>query len=349
MLRKKVILIQAFALICFIYSCHSENKEKKSPGSSKPVSFIEGFVVKTDVIDQTISVSGTLKPFEETVLMPDISGRIVKINFSEGAFVKQGTLLFRLFDEDLQAQLQKSIAQLKIAEQTMNRQSELVKVEGISQSDYDQTVLQVNSIKGDIGVLHAQIRKAEIIAPFDGVIGLRNVSLGTIVNPATPLATIRQVSQLKLDFNVPGKYSVIIKPGMKFNFSVQGADKKFEAIVIASERGIDPNTGNLKARAIVDANNPILVPGAFTNIDLKVRENKNALMIPTQAIIPQELNKKVIISQNGKAVFVTVKTGVRLSTKIEVLSGIEVGDTVVTTGILFIKPGAELKFKKVIN
>jgi membrane fusion protein (multidrug efflux system) len=223
----------------------------------------------------------------------------------------------------------------------------LIKVNGISQLDYDQAVLQVHSIKADIEVIKAQIRKTEVLAPFDGMIGLRNVSIGAEVTPGTALATIRQVNKLKLDFSVPEKYSGEVKPGMKIKFSLQGDDNKYDAIVIATEEGIDANTRNLKARALVSANISSLVPGSFANVELKLKENKYAMMVPTQAIIPQERSKQLIVANFGKALFITVETGVRQDSVIEVLNGIKSGDTIVTTGIPFIRPKMNLKFSKV--
>lgn len=338
-------LVIAIALVV-IASCH--NKENKSNGKAPgAISYLEGYIVKAKVLDQTILISGSLKPFEETVLMPEVAGRVIKINLPEGSFVKEGTLLVKLFDEDLQAQLHKTKNQLEISEQTQKRQSELLKVNGISQTDYDQSLLQVNSIKADIEVLRVQIRKTEVLAPFDGVIGLRNISLGAEVNVSTALATIRAVKKLKIDFNVPEKYSTEVKAGTKIQFTVQGKDKKFDAVVIATEEGIDLSTRNLKARAVVADNTSSLVPGSFANVVLRLNEDKSALLIPTQAVIPRESSKQVIVCKSGKAKFMTVKTGVRQAAAIEVLSGIEPGDTVVTTGILFIKPGSELRFSKI--
>lgn len=329
-------------------SCHpgakGKNQDTKRPNS---ISFVEGFIVKPTVLDQTVMVSGTLKSFEETVLMPDVAGRVVVINLPEGKFVKKGTLLIRLFDDDLKAGLKKLQTQLQLAEQTQKRQSELLKVSGISQLEYDQTELQVHSILDDIEVLKAQISKTEIVAPFDGVIGLRNVSVGAQVTPSIALATIRMVSELKLDFSVPEKYGKEIKEGKKVKFTVQGDETKYEAEVMASEEGIDASTRNLKVRAIVKTNQATLKPGAFANVELALSENKNALMIPTQAVIPSERDKQVIIVKNRKAKFVTVKTGVRQASTLEVLEGLKPGDTVVTTGLLFIKPRVEVKFSKV--
>jgi membrane fusion protein, multidrug efflux system len=271
----------------------------------------------------------------------------VMLNLPEGKFVRQGTLLVKLFDADLQAQLKKAQTQLQMAQQTQARQNELIKISGISQSDYDLSVLQVSSIGADIEVLKVQIRKTEVRAPFDGVIGLRNISLGAEVTPSTALANIRAVQQLKLDFSVPEKYSREIKPGMKVTFAIQGDQTPYEATVSATEQGIEATTRSLKARAIVTGKVGSLKPGSFANVTLQLGEIKNALMIPTQAVIPQERNKKVIVAKAGKAKFVTIETGVRQASTIEVTNGLSPGDTVITTGLLFLKPGADLKFSKV--
>ncbi|MGA2507115.1 MAG: efflux RND transporter periplasmic adaptor subunit [Chitinispirillaceae bacterium] len=335
-------------IVCVFWSCHSGAPQKPAgarPGSAMPL--VEGFVVKPSVVIEKIAVSGTLKPFEETVLMPEVTGRVVMLNLSEGNFVKQGTLLVKLFDDDLQAGLKKATAQLQLAEQTEKRQSELIKISGISQNDYDQSVLQVNSINADIEVIKVQIRKTEVRAPFDGVIGLRSISLGAEVTPQTPLATIRILNQLKLDFSVPEKYGSQIKPGMKLMFTVEGDTTQHEANVLATEGGIESATRTLKARAVVTNRDASLKPGAFANVALELGQHNNALMVPTQAVIPQERDKQLIVAKNGKAKFVTVKTGVRQASTIEVLEGIAPGDTIVTTGLLFLKPGADLKFSRV--
>ncbi len=336
-------------LIFSLYSCETSSADKKSTKQSSKSLAVEGFVVQPTVLDLTISVSGTLKSFEETVLMPEVSGRVVEIHLQEGKPVRKGSLLVKIFDGDLQAQLKKLQAQLQLTEQTRKRQNDLLKINGISQVDYDQTVLQINSINADIDITKAQIRKTEILAPYDGIIGLRNISPGAQVSPATAVATIRAVRQLKIDFSIPEKYSKEISKGKKLKFTVQGDDTKYDASVMATEEGIDAVSRNLKVRALVLSKSSSLVPGKFANVELNLGENKNALMIPTQSIIPQERDKKVIVSKNGKAKFAVVKTGVRKESAVEVLSGIEAGDTVLTTGILFIKAGDKIKFSKVLK
>ena len=335
------------AVIC---SCQSGKSDKEKSGNkSKEIPPVEWTIVKTSVLQETINVSGTIKPYEEAVLQPEVSGRVVKLNLPEGKYVSQGTLLVKLFDDDLQAQLHKANTQLKIIEQQKDRQSELLKVSGISQTDYDQTTLQLASIKNDIELYNVMIRKTEVRAPFDGTIGLRNISIGAIVTPATALATIRADRKLKLDFSVPSKYSSEINVGTKLKFTIQGKDEQYDATVMASEKGIESATNNLKVRAVVASKTGSLISGEFASIELKLKEDNNALMIPSQAIIPQEMNKQVIIMKNGKAEFITVKTGIRKESTVEVLEGIAPGDTLITTGILFIKQGSALKLLKEKN
>lgn len=321
--------------------------ERNLGARGRSLAKVDAFVVKPSVLIDEISVSGSLLAYEEVELKNEVAGRVVFIDLPEGKFVEKGTLLVKLFDDDLQAGLKKLQIQLAIQEKIHERQSELLKVNGISQNDYDQTGLQLNSLRADIEVQKVLIRKTEVMAPFDGVIGLRNISVGAEVTPATLLATIRSEDKLKLDFSVPEKYSSEIRPGMKISFTMSNDDKIYEATVMATERGIDVNTRNLKVRAVVDNKSEHLLPGAFTDVNLKLNEKKNALMIPTQAIIPSEQSKSVILSRSGKAHFVEVKTGVRRSSAIEVTSGLQLGDTIITNGILFLKEGSKLSFSTV--
>ena len=324
MTTTRYCLTHLVMLIFLLNSCSSgKTKGEAGEKKSKAISFIEGIVIKSTLLDRSISVSGSLKPFEETVLMTEVAGRVIGINLPEGKFVKSGTLLIKLFDDDLKAQLHKAETQLEIAQRTEQRESELLKINGVSQSEYDQSLLQVNSIKNDIEVIKVQIRKTEVKAPYDGVIGLRNISLGAQVTPGTAIATIRDILKLKLDFSVPEKYSQEVVPGKKIKFSVQGDDNTYDAEVMATEEGISATSRNLNARAVVTMSGKHLVPGSFAKVDLILGNSSTALMVPTQAVIPQERNKKVIVCRNGKAEFVIIKTGIRKAEAVEVLEGLK--------------------------
>lgn len=346
------VLLAVIIFVGFILLKPKEQNNKTSKGRNaasreRIQAKVDAYVVKPSLLIDEISVSGSLLAYEEVELKNEVAGRVVFIDLPEGKFVKKGTLLVKLFDDDLQAGLKKLQIQLAIQEKIHERQSELLKVNGISQNDYDQTGLLLNSLRADIEVQKVLIRKTEVLAPFDGVIGLRNISVGAEVTPATALTTIRSEDKLKLDFSVPEKYSSEIVPGMKISFTMSNDEKTYEATVMATERGIDVSTRNLKVRAVVDNKSDHLIPGAFTDVNLKLNEKKNALLIPTQAIIPSEQTKSVIVARAGKAHFVEVKTGVRRSSGIEITSGLEPGDTIITNGLLFLKEGSKLSYSTV--
>ena len=342
-----VIFILLAGLFLKVGFSKSNSNDKGKSMKDKQPKKVEAFIVSPSLLINEIMVSGSLQAFETVDLKNEVAGRVVTINLPEGKFVKKGTLLVKLFDDDLQSQLKKMKSQLAIQQQIYNRQSELMKVNGITQNDYDQSGLTLNSLKADIEVQKTLIRKTEVLAPFDGVIGLRNISIGAIVTPSTLLATIRTANKLKLDFFVPEKYSSEIKTGMKVKFSMSNNEKLFDATVLATEEGIDDATRNLKVRAVVNSQSNELLSGGFSNVQLRLGENKNAIMIPTQSIIPQEENKIVIVSRNGKAKFMVVKTGMRKADNIEITQGVQPGDTIVTSGLLFVKEGSKLSFSTI--
>lgn len=350
-MKKKInTLIAAILLlltIFFLYIGFIKSTDKKQDSKEKVQKKVDAFVVKPSLLISEITVTGSLLAYDEVELKNEVAGRVVLINLPEGKFVKKGTLLVKLYDDDLQATMKKLQSQLAIQEQIYKRQTELIKVSGISQNDYEQTLLQVNNIKADIAEEKALLRKMEVRAPFDGIIGLRNISIGAVINTSTLLATIRTSNKLKLDFFVPEKYGAEISAGMKVKFTMYNEGKLYDATVIATERGIDNTTRNLKVRALINASSKELIPGAFANVQLKLGDNPNALMIPTQAVIPQEGDKSVILARKGKAHFVTIKTGIRKASKVEVTEGLEPGDTVITSGILFLKEKSKLSYSTI--
>jgi membrane fusion protein, multidrug efflux system len=340
-----------FSLI-LMAACSSKKEDKTSGRDSgvnaknAPVK-VEAYVVDKKTITNAIDVPGNIVAYESTELHPEVSGRITQLNIKEGSYVGKGTLLVKLFDGDLQAQLRKLQVQLKINEKTTQRQGELLKINGISEQEYDLSGLEVSNIKADIELLRTNIARTEVRAPFNGKIGLRNISLGAYVTPATILTTIRQVSNLKLEFTVPEKYASEVKAGMNIIFELDGSSKKFTAKVLASESGVAENNRSLKVRAIVNNKDALLVPGLFAKVSFNLGENTIAILIPTQAIIPGARTKEVIVLKNGQAAFTKVETGIRDSSYIQITMGLSPGDTVITTGLLAIKPGAKLQITSV--
>ncbi len=351
-MNKKLIWILLSGLILILVSVFllkSKPEEGRRGGKrDKPQMAVEATVLHPQSLESELSITGSLLANDEVELKNDVSGRIVYLNLPEGKAVRKGTVMARLFNDDLQAGLKQLQAQLALQEQLSKRQAELQKINGISQNEYEKTVLTVNTLKAQIEQQRALIRKTEVLAPFDGVVGLRNVSVGAVVNSSTTLATLRS-NRLKLDFYVPEKYIGVIKAGMNVSFTLYSGKKTYTANVMATERGIDNDTRSLKVRALISESGSELNPGGFANVTLRIGENQKAILIPSQALIPLERNQQVIVSRNGKAVFVDVVTGIRKESKVEIVSGLSDGDTLVTTGLMFIKPLDKLKFSRVIN
>jgi membrane fusion protein (multidrug efflux system) len=337
-------------VVVLLSSCGKTEQSPASGGapakSALSVNAVEGFVVKPTALTEKVTASGNLVPAEETELHPEASGRVVSLNLPEGKAVRKGDLLLKIFDEDLKTQLRKLETQLKQAEITEQRLGELLKVKGVSQQEYDLSVLQTQTFRADIELLRVNLAKTELRAPYDGVLGLRRISPGAYVTPATPITTLRSASALKLDFSVPEKYSQQLRIGQSLEFTVEGNSSPYRATVQATEQRINEGTRDLQVRATVNDSRGLL-PGAFAEVSLALGNKPQALMIPNQAIIPQARDKKVILSKGGKAKFVTVKTGVRQAGLIEITEGVQPGDTVCTTGMLFLRPDALINFSKI--
>lgn len=282
-------------------------------------------------------------PLETTNIQSEISGRVTAINFKEGTTVAAGTLLVKLFDADLQAQLKKLVVQLQIAEATEKRQKELLAINGTSQQDYDNASLNVSNIKADIELLKVQISRTEIRAPFAGKLGFRNISLGAYLTPANVITNISQINSLKAEFAVPEKYASEMVPGKMVTLKLADGGKVYNANIIASENVIAAETRNLMLRALINNPDRNLSPGAFVQVSVNTGGSGNTLMVPSQSVIPSTRFKKLIILRDGMAVMQNVNTGYRDSARIEITSGLMEGDTVVTTGLLTIKEGAPVK------
>jgi membrane fusion protein (multidrug efflux system) len=350
-IMSKQIVSVFFALVLIACSNSSSKETASTPGpgnrpASPPIQ-AEAYVVKARVMSEDLEVPGTLLPYEETEIRPEVSGRLVYLNIREGASVAKGTLLAKLFDGDLQAQLQKLKVQLQISDKTVERYKELLKIQGISQQEYDLAELQVNNLKADMDLVRVNITRTQIHAPYSGTLGLRNVSMGAYVSPTTLLTTLRKVDQLKVVFTVPEKYSSLMKKGNQVKLNLEGAKQKFTANIIATENNIEANTRTLKVLAVVNANGTPLVPGAFAKVNLQMDKNNQALVVPTQSIIPQARNKKVLVFSNGAVSSVIVETGIRDSSYVQIENGLNLGDTVLTTGLLSIRPESKVKLTKV--
>jgi membrane fusion protein (multidrug efflux system) len=294
-----------------------------------------------------VFATGKMGAINEIEILPEVSGKIINIYFKEGETVQKGDVLIKLNDADLQAQLLKTRSQLKLSEQKLQRLKPLLKINGVSQEEYDMQESELSGLKADEAYILAQLAKTSIAAPFSGVIGLKNISEGSFVGPTVAIASLIQLKPIFVEFSIPEKYSDLFKKGIVVNFTNDNAlsAKTFSASIYAIEPKVDEVTKTIKARALYNGDKSFY-PGSYVKVFVNLGETQNALMVPTQCIVPTLKGQKVFVSRNGTAVDIPVKIGVRTDKMIQITEGLTAGDTVISTGLLSVKKDSKLKLLK---
>lgn len=339
----------AFSIsLCFVFIVGSNSctKKIKNTNSKKsgPVP-VEVKVIKPSLILNSVSSTGTILANEKAEIRPEISGRIIKILFEEGTVVRKNKLLVKINDSDLQAQLKRNEAQGILLASDESQKVKLLQIKAISQDEYDaaKSALQVN--QADKQLLQAQIDKTEIYAPFDGLVGLRTISVGNYIASNTLIATIQQLDPVKIEFDVPEKYSSLIQPGMDISFGTDATDSTFMAKVYAVESAISSETRTLKVRARCPNHSNLLKPGSFARVDMILEKFPEGLKVPSEAVLSSIDGNSVFVCKNGKARLVAVKTGIRNDSEIQLTAGIEPNDSLIVTGLLQLNNGASVMIK----
>ncbi len=331
-------------LLAAILSCNSKANDKAIEKEKPPVA-VDVIVAANTDFTSDIEVNGTVLSDEMVDLHPEVGGRLTFLNIPDGARVAKGTVLAKVNDADLQAQLQQQKVQLDLAEKTEQRLKKLLAVNGVDQASYDAALSQVNLYNANINVLQAQIDKTVIKAPFSGRLGLRLVSEGAYVSPATVIGTLQETDKIKIDFSVPEAYLKLVKIGKMIDIKTNESGNDLTATISAIEPQINTATRNIKVRARL--NKGTLSPGAFVKVLLN--EKMRGIVVPTNSIIPDALSNQVILVKDGKAVFQNVETGIRNSDIVEITDGLRIGDSVIVSGVLFVRPEGRVKAKKVMN
>ena len=295
---------------------------------------VTGTVAKPSYLTSGIRSAGTLLANEEVDIVSKVSGKVTGVFFREGSNVKKGQMLVKIYDEDLQAQLQRAEIQEKLLSEKLERQRILLAKDAVSRESFDQLQTDYNVILADINLLRVRIAETEVRSPFDGVIGFRYVSEGTYVQPSVKIAHLIDPSILKLQFAIAEKYVSADLMGKRISFQTEGYAEEFFATVYAVDYRIDETTRTIGLRARYDNRDRRLVPGMFASLTLITNENQNALQVPTEAIVPEMNEKMIWVAKSGRAKLVPVVTGTRSASMIEVVSGLSPGDTVLTTGLM---------------
>ncbi len=333
----------------FVFYRISENKKKtegggKDGGKKGPVA-VTGMILTPQPFSDNLSLTGTLEANESIDIRSEISGVVEDIMFSEGATVAKGQVLFKVNDVELRAQLAQMKSAEALASENARRARLLLEKEAISQEEADVASADYKSAKAQSQLITAQLTKTVVRAPFSGKVGLRYISKGTYVTASTPIAKLVNTSQLKITFSIPEKYAGQMKSGSVIDFTVAGSRDKYTAKIYAIEPEIDVTTRTLKLRAIADNKEGKLLPGTFASVNLPLEKINDALLVPSEALIPIQNGKKIFVSDHGKAKEVKVETGSRTDKDVLLLSGVKAGDTVLVSGVMSLKDESPVKIK----
>ncbi len=311
-------------------------------GNSGPIP-VTAVVVKPGPLDDKLVITGALIANEAVEISSEVSGVVQKIYFKEGSKVNKGDLLLTLNTEDQEAQLEKLRYAKKLRETSEYRQRQLLEKEAISQEEYDIALTELNTSSADIKVLEAQIAKSKIRAPFDGTIGLRYISDGAFINSSTRIASLININPIKIEFSIPGKYGTVINDGDPIFFTTDASDKTYSGTVYAVEPQIDQATRTMRIRATSDNANRDLFPGLFTRVEVVLNHKDSALMVPSISVVNDLAGHKVFLERDGQVIEQPVTIGIRTANNIEILEGIKQGDTVITSGLLQIRPNSQVE------
>jgi membrane fusion protein, multidrug efflux system len=344
-----IIIVLAIAILIAIKVLFFPKKDQAPAGGGKgkpsgPIA-VNYYVAQSSRFSNNVYTTGKIGALNEVEIKPEVSGKVTAVYFREGEQVNKGEPLIKINDADLQAQWQKNKIQVKLAEEKLARLKKLLNLNGISQEEFDIQSNELESLRADQAFISAQLSKTNITAPFSGMIGLKNISEGAYVSPSMVIASLVQLKPVYVEFSVPEKYSSFIKKGLSLRFSTSNsAEQTFTAQIYAVEPRIDEATKTLRGRALYSGRE-IFYPGAFVKVYVNLGDSAESIMIPTQSVIPILKGQKVFVSRNGIAHEVKISTGIRTEDKIQVLEGLNAGDTVLTTGLMSVKKDSKLKLK----
>lgn len=300
---------------------------------------VNAVVLKPETLRDVFRTKGVLLPDEEVDLIFETSGKITQINFKEGSFVNRGQLLAKVNDAPLQAELKKLKAQLPLAQERVFRQRTLLDKDAVSQEAFETVTTDLDKLKADIELVQSRIDQTELRAPFSGMIGLRMVSEGAYASPQVMVSKLTKISPLKIEFSVNERQVGEIKDGTKLTFTVENDLNDYEASIYAIETTLEANTLSLKARARYANPGGRLKPGRSANIEIQLQEITNTLVIPSIASIAEMGRDIAYTYKNGKAHQVVLIKGLRTASSVQIIEGLNIGDTLLTTGVMQLRDG----------
>lgn len=338
-----VLVLGALLIVPKLLSEKNKNQSSANQNSANQLIPVDAYVVQTIDLENEVATVGTILANEEVEIKSEVQRRITGIYFKEGSFVPKGKTLFKLEDSDLLANLNKLKLDEELNLKQQEREKQLLEKGLISQDEYDVRQTTIDKIRADMEIVNINLAKTYIQAPFSGVTGFRNVSIGSLVNSTNVLTSLQDIGRVKVDFSIPEKYISVFSPGQDITFKVEGYYDEFTGKVISYDPKINENTRSITLRSSVNNKGNKLLPGSFVKVKLELDNISNAILIPSEAVVPQLKGQSIFIYRNGIAESNDVETGLRTEKNVQIISGLSTGDTVITTNILRLKPAAKVK------
>lgn len=343
-LKFAIILVTLLGIAC------TSDKKKldtiSSPNDPVKSIQVEGLVVQSEEFNESISLTGSLLASEMVDIAAEITGRITGILFKEGQYVQKGAILFQLNNTEIKAQMKKAKANLELAGKDFTRKTELRTIKAISDEELDQSNNVMQLAKAELELLQVELARHSIKAPFSGKIGIRNVGIGTYVNPGMILTRIYQIDPIKIEFSVPEKYASKLVQGTSFTYKVEGFENQFIGQVLIIDPEIDIGTRTIRVRGVSPNSGSLLQSGAFVHIDIPIEQRTDAILIPASAVTSDIKGQKVLTIKDGKIQYKYVNIGTRTEDKVIIASGLTAGDTLITAGLLQLREGSLAHLKK---
>jgi membrane fusion protein (multidrug efflux system) len=306
-------------------------------------------VVAAQALENTIQTTGNLVANEFVDIRPERSGRLTKILFNEGSPVQQGALLAELDRTELEAQL----AKLRVNEayyiREIARAKDLLAIDGIAQEEFDRISLSLDQTRADIRITEVAIDKTRIRAPFTGRLGLRQISEGAYVSSSDILVRLQQTNPIKLEFDIPERFSRDLRIGQKIAFTVEGIRTTFEAVVYALSNEVESSTRTLTVRARCGNGGNTLQPGNFAKVTVTTNQSQKVVLVPTDAVIPILNGQQVLVMRNGMVHGQQVEVAQRLENYIAITAGLNPGDTLILSGLLALREGMPVMPSQIIE
>ncbi len=315
----------------------------RSPSAASAILPVKAMIIKKAPLTDKLIAGGSVMADEQVNVSSEIAGQVVKIHFREGSTVEEGTLLVTMNNADLYAQIARNKHQLKLARESEARQKQLLEKQGISQQTYDQVLTELSTLEAEASLLEAQLEKTLIRAPFSGRLGLRQISEGSFLSPGMPIVSLVRMQPVKVEFSVPERYAPYISIGNEVSFTVENQAGNFLATIYAIEPRIDARTRSLPVRALYPNSDQKIIPGSFARVTIPLLSKNETMQVKAEALIPEMGTHKVYVYRNGLAEPVQVRTGLRTESAVEIVEGLTPGDTVLTTGLLQLRPGMEVQ------